>query len=127
MSAARVLPEKVWRCECGCEALGVSFYTWAPQSPAEWFIEVYKLGGVGSWKWRVRKALDMLLGRDVYIDAVALDPPKARELVGFLIESIAEAEGTQAVSWQIGETTWTMTATEGSAHYSALAAGHDVP
>jgi hypothetical protein len=102
----RTLPEKLWRCECGAEALGVSFYTWDDQS-GEWFIEVYKLGGVGHWRWRVRKAFDMLLGRDVYIESVALDPPKARELLAFLAASIAEAEGT--VSWQVGETTWTMT------------------
>lgn len=104
----RTLPEKIWRCECGAEALGVSFYTWR-DDPPEWFIEVYKLGGIGSWGWRVRNALNMLLGRDVYIEAVALDPPKVRELLTFLADCIAEVEGTQAVSWQVGDTIWTMT------------------
>lgn len=86
----RSFDEKMWRCECGNEGLGVSFYSW-PDEPTEWFIEVYKLGGIGAWRWRVKNAVNMLLGRDVYIEAVALDPPKANELVAFLTESIAAA------------------------------------
>jgi hypothetical protein len=85
------LPEKIWRCDCGAEALGVSFYSWPDSTPTEWFIEVYKLGGVGHWRWRMRKAFAMLLGRDVYIDAVSLDRHKVAELLDFLNASIAEA------------------------------------
>jgi len=82
------LNEKMWRCDCGAEALGVSFYDW-PGEKAEWFIEVYKMGGVGHWRWRVQKALAMLLGREVYIEAVALDKDKTQELIEFLNANIA--------------------------------------
>lgn len=81
------LNEKLWRCDCGSEAIGVSFYTW-PEDESEWFIEVYKLGGIDHWRWRFKKAIAMLLGRDVYIEAVALNQEKTRDLVEFLTASI---------------------------------------
>lgn len=89
------LNEKVWRCECGSEAVGVSFYSW-PDAGHDWFIEIYKLGGIGHWRWRLRNAVNMLLGRDVYIETVALDPPKVRELVSFLQAQIVAAEDHDA-------------------------------
>lgn len=73
-----------WRCECSCSVLGVSFYAPFKDDPAEWFIEVYKLPGIGAWRWRIKNALNLLLGREVYIDCVSMDEPKAREFVEWM-------------------------------------------
>jgi hypothetical protein len=86
----RVLPEKLWRCDCGGETLGVSFYTWGDGTD-DWFIEVYKMPARYSWSWRWRNALNLLVGREVVVDAVSLDRFKAGELVEFLQASIFEA------------------------------------
>lgn len=83
----KTLEEKIWRCDCGCGAVGVSFYRW-PDDAHEWFIEVYKLGGVNDWRWRFKKAFSMMLGRDVYVESVSLDESKARELFSFLQDNI---------------------------------------
>jgi|SRR5215203_4498861 len=85
----RVLPEKLWRCDCGGEVLGVSFYTWG-ESPPDWFIEIYRLPGVSTFGWRARQAMNLLLGRTVYFDSISLDKGKVEELVAFLSESIDE-------------------------------------
>lgn len=73
-----------WRCECQCSVLGVNFYAPFKDSPAEWFIEVYKLPGIGAWRWRIKNAVNMLLGREVYIDCVVMDEPKARGFVEWI-------------------------------------------
>lgn len=90
-SEPRVLPEKLWRCDCGSEILGVSFYTWR-EDPPDWFIEIYKMPCVGRFGWRFKKAMGLLIGREVVIDAVSLDREKASELLTFLQQSIAEVD-----------------------------------
>lgn len=107
---SRILPEKLWRCDCGAEALGVSFYTWRDE-PTEWFIEVYKMPARYAWSWRLRNALNLLIGREVVIDAVSLDAHKTHELVTFLEESIAEATLTKTEATLTGvNTSTTLTA-----------------
>lgn len=86
--APRVIPEQLWRCDCGTEVLGVSFYTWR-EDPPDWFIEVYKMPGAGRFGWRFKKAMGLLIGREVVIDAVSLDKEKVAELISFLRLSIA--------------------------------------
>lgn len=88
--AAMVYGDKLWRCDCGSEALGVSFYS-SPHEHNEWFIEVYKIPARYSWRWRRKTIWDLLLGREVVIDAVSLDRQKVTELMAFLGEGIAEA------------------------------------
>lgn len=107
-SSPHVLPEKLLRCDCGTEVLGVSFYTWK-EDPPDWFIEVYKMPGIRTLRWRLRTAANLLLGREVYIDAVSLDRPKVEQLMAFLAASIAEVEGVPAVTFQNTQTTWTIT------------------
>jgi hypothetical protein len=90
--AATAPPRQVtreYRCECGCSILGVSFYAPFKDDPAEWFIEVYKLPGSG-WRWRLRNALNLILGREVVIDAVSMDEPKAREFVEWMARHVRE-------------------------------------
>lgn len=106
-TAPRELPEKLFRCECGAEVLGVSFYTWK-DDPPDWFIEVYKMPGEPSWRWRFKQMWKLLRGHEITVDAVALDPPKVEKLMAFLAASIAEVEGVQSVT--VGETIWTWTA-----------------
>ncbi len=92
-SAAATAPprseSREFRCECSCSVLGVSFYAPFKTDPAEWFIEVYKLPGAG-WRWRFKNALNLLLGREVVIDAVSMDEPKAREFVEWMARNVRE-------------------------------------
>lgn len=88
-----MLPEKLWRCDCGAEVFGVSFYTWR-DDPPDWFIEVYALPGVHTFRWRLRQMANLLLGRDVVLDCAALDRHKVGELVDWLSACIEEAGGT---------------------------------
>ena len=92
---SRVLPESLWRCDCGTEVLGVSFYPWDGE-PADWFIEIYKMPGIPRFGWRLKQIVNLLLGREVVIDAVSLDREKTERLVAFLIDSIAEASREHA-------------------------------
>lgn len=91
MPEPRQLPEKLWRCDCGSEVLGVSYYEWR-DDPPDWFIEVYKLPARYSWRWRLKTIANLLLGREVVIDAVSLDRHKLDELLAFLNRSIKETE-----------------------------------
>lgn len=92
MAEPRILPEKLWKCDCGGHVLAVSFYTWK-EDPPDWFIEIYEMPGRTSWRWRIRQALNILFDRDVVFDSVSLDRFKAAELVEFLTKSIEEVGG----------------------------------
>lgn len=74
-------------CSCAgcCSVLGIDDWG-TPDDPDGWTVELYTRGGAGAsmFRWRLKTAFNLLLGRSYYLDCVALDSEGIAKLRAFL-------------------------------------------
>ena len=73
-------------CQDTCSILVVE--AWDADKPeAQWFAEVYKRpAGVAGWRWRLRTAVGLLLGKEPVVDDLCFGPEEIVHLRDFLNE-----------------------------------------
>lgn len=96
----------ILECSCAgrCSFLVFDVWDWDDE-PREWFGEFYVRPGAGYWRWRIKKAFEILVGRSIPAD-ICVQESEIRKLRDFLNQrfgaSISTANDDTAADFERG-------------------------